>query len=158
MKGTLKVYHNHTNMQSNIQSNMWLHIQNGCARINGREDSDMKKNDILLAIGIFLIAGAFLLVFWKIGSLDVGNITVTMNGQLVGTYSLKQDQEIPIGETNYLVIEDGQADMIEADCPDQICVNHKSISKNGETIVCLPNKVIVEVVGGEEADMDAVMN
>ena len=71
MKGTLKVYHNHANMQSNIQSNMWLHIQNGCARINGREDSDMKKNDILLAIGIFLIAGAFLLVFWMIGSLDV---------------------------------------------------------------------------------------
>ena len=118
----------------------------------------MKKNDILLAIGIFLIAGAFLLVFWKIGSLDVGNITVTMNGQLVGTYSLKQDQEIPIGETNYLVIEDGQAVMIEADCLDQLCVNHKSISKIGETIVCLPNKLIVEVVGGEEADMDAVMN
>ena len=118
----------------------------------------MKKNDILLAIGIILIAGAFLLMFWKIGSLDVGNVTVTMNGELVGTYSLKKDQEIPIGETNYLVIEDGQADMIKADCPDQICVNHKPISRNGETIVCLPNKVIVEVVGGEEADVDAVTN
>ncbi|MBP3663820.1 MAG: NusG domain II-containing protein, partial [Tyzzerella sp.] len=60
----------------------------------------MKKNDILLAIGIFLIAIAFMLMFWKIGSVDVGNVTVTMNGQLVGTYSLKKDQEIPIGETN----------------------------------------------------------
>lgn len=118
----------------------------------------MKKNDILFAIGIFLIAIAFMLMFWKIGSVDVGSVTVTMNGELVGTYSLKKNQEIPIGETNYLVIEDGHADMIKADCPDQICVNHKSISKNGETIVCLPNKVIVEVVGGEEADVDAVSN
>ena len=31
-------------------------------------------------------------------------------------------------------------------CPDKICVNHAAISKKGETIVCLPHKVVVEVV------------
>lgn len=145
-------------MQSNIQSNMWLHIQNGCARINGREDSDMKKNDIILAIMILLTAGVGMLWYMGIGKQDAGTVTVTIDGELFGTYSLKKDQDIPIYNTNYLIIKDGQADMMEADCPDQICVDHKAISKNKETIVCLPNKVVVEVVGGEKADMDAVTN
>ena len=70
----------------------------------------------------------------------------------------KKEQEIKINDTNHLIIKDGQADMIEADCPDQICVEHISISKNKETIVCLPNKVIVEIVGGEDAEIDAVAN
>ena len=67
-------------------------------------------------------------------------------------------EKIKINETNHLMIKDGQADMTEAECPDQICVEHKSISKNKETIVCLPNKVIVEIVGGEDTELDAVAN
>ena len=42
--------------------------------------------------------------------------------------------------------KDGKASMAKADCPDKICVNHAAISKKGETIVCLPHKVVVEVV------------
>ena len=118
----------------------------------------MKKNDILLVIVIFVIATAGLLFYRNLGKQTAGTITITVNGEVFGTYSLRKDQEIPIGTTNYLMIKDGKADMIEADCPDQICVEHKSISKNKESIVCLPNKVIVEVVGGEEASLDAVTN
>ena len=44
--------------------------------------------------------------------------------------------------------------MIEADCPDLICVHHKPISRQGESIVCLPHKVIVEVTGEESAQED----
>ena len=47
--------------------------------------------------------------------------------------------------TNTLEIRDGCADMTDADCPDKICVNQKAVSRPGETIVCLPNKVVVEV-------------
>ena len=46
---------------------------------------------------------------------------------------------------NILVIKDGRADMTDADCPDRICVNHRPVSQEGETIVCLPHKVVVEV-------------
>ena len=37
-------------------------------------------------------------------------------------------------------------EMIWADCPDQICATHPKISKNRESIICLPNKVILEIV------------
>ena len=118
----------------------------------------MKKNDILLAVIVLIIAVLGLLFYKNLGKQSGGTITVTVDGDVYGTYSLDQDQEILIGKTNRLVIKDGKADMIEADCPDQICVDHKSISKNKESIACLPNKVIVEVVGGAEASLDAVTN
>lgn len=118
----------------------------------------MKKNDILLAVIVLIIAVFGLLFYRNLEKKTAGTITVTVDGDVYGTYFLDQDQEILIGKTNRLVIKDGKADMIEADCPDQICVDHKSISKNKESIACLPNKVIVEVVGGAEASLDAVTN
>ena len=47
--------------------------------------------------------------------------------------------------TNTLVIENGQAHFINSDCPDKTCQKIGKISKSGETIVCLPHKVIAEV-------------
>ena len=44
-----------------------------------------------------------------------------------------------------LIIKEGEAYMQEADCPNQICVRHSPISHKGETIVCLPNRVIIEI-------------
>ena len=44
--------------------------------------------------------------------------------------------------------------MIEADCPDRLCVKQKAICKNGETIVCLPHKVVVEIRSQEENLLD----
>ena len=54
------------------------------------------------------------------------------------------------------MIENGKVKMKEADCPDQICVHHRAISKNRETIVCLPNKVVVEIVSSEESELDSI--
>ncbi len=48
--------------------------------------------------------------------------------------------------------------MVKADCPDQLCVNQKPVSKNHESIICLPNRVVVEVESKEESEYDAVTN
>lgn len=84
---------------------------------------------------------------------------VTQDGKEYGRYSLEEKQEILINDTNLLKIENGVADMIEANCPDKLCVHQKAIQKKGETIVCLPNKVVVEI-GGEAVynEIDAVVN
>ena len=118
----------------------------------------MKKNDWILVAVILVLAGIGFLVYTGLGRQSAGIVKVTVDGDIYGTYSLEKEQEIKINDINYLMIKDGYADMIKADCPDQVCVEHISISKNKETIVCLPNKVIVEIVGGEDVEIDAVAN
>ena len=57
---------------------------------------------------------------------------------------------------NVLQIKDGYASIIEADCPDKLCQKQKKIRYNGETLVCLPHKVIVSVISYEETEIDGI--
>lgn len=118
-----------------------------------------KKKDILLIIIILIVAGLSFFLHEKIGVKNAGSITIKVNGVIEGVYSLDVDQEIDInGGKNHLIIKNGKADMTEADCPDQLCVDQRPVSKNGESIICLPNRVIVEVDSFENSEFDAVAN
>lgn len=121
-----------------------------------------KKRDLLVPA---VIAAAILVIWFCFQTREDavgGQAVVTIDGEEYGSYPLDTDQEIPIYidgvQTNILIISDGAADMTEADCPDQICVNHASISKEHETIVCLPNKVVVEIESAEDSGLDATAN
>lgn len=89
---------------------------------------------------------------------DDGMAVVSINGEEYGSWPLMDDCTVEIEGTNRLFIKDGQAEMAWADCPDQLCVHQKAISREGESIICLPNKVVVSIVGGMERDVDAVTN
>lgn len=118
-----------------------------------------KKKDILLIVIILAVAGVSYLLHEKIGGVGANCVTVKVNGVIEGIYSMDEDQEIEInGGTNHLVIKNGKADMVDADCPDKLCVHQKAISKNNESIICLPNKVVVEVDSRENSEFDAVAN
>jgi hypothetical protein len=116
----------------------------------------MKKRDILLIL-FLLIAAGISYGLLRMTAHDGNQVIVTVDKEVVITASLDQNQELDIPLTNgsnKILIKNGEVSMIEADCPDQICVKHKSISKSGETIVCLPHKVIVEIKSDEESDVD----
>lgn len=120
----------------------------------------MKKNDRIFLCVVFLVLAAAAAVFYLPRGNHGAQVKVTVDGDLYGTYSLNENQEIRIQKdgviTNVLVIKDGTADITEADCPDRLCVHQRAISKTKETIVCLPNKVVVEVAGSEESELDSV--
>lgn len=107
------------------------------------------KKEVLLLVVIFVVILIIALVFYGRTREDGDKVIVTVDNQVYGTYSLTENQEVDIEidgvVTNHLVIKDGLADVTDANCPDHLCVNMKSISKDGETIVCLPNKMIVEI-------------
>lgn len=117
------------------------------------------KNDawFLGIVGAVLVVTVILYgAFGKKG----GSVLVTVDGSTYGTYSLSENQRVEIVidgvTTNVLEIRDGKADMVEADCPDKLCVHQRAISKNNETIICLPNKVVVQVTGGGESEFDSI--
>ncbi|MGN1413174.1 MAG: NusG domain II-containing protein [Anaerovoracaceae bacterium] len=111
----------------------------------------IKKADILL---FFLILAFGLVVSWwsLAGNAAGEKVTVTVDGRLYGTYPLSQDQTIQVvqenGHHNDITIKDGQVSMTFSDCRNQICVESGAISQTKDTIVCLPNKVVIEVTGG----------
>ena len=108
----------------------------------------------LMLFGVVLTAA--IVCFSKNGSM----VNITVDGTLYGTYALNEPQEIPIeldGRiANTVVIENGSAHMKDADCPDKLCMRQGSISRDGQTIVCLPHKLVVEVTGGEKEDYDSI--
>lgn len=121
--------------------------------------SFIKKWDVIL-IAATLCVSAVLLFFITFFSSKGEHVTVKVNDFTVVELPLDTNTVYEIetdnGITNILEISDGAARMISADCPDKICVNHKSISKNNETIVCLPNKVLITVVSEKENEVDGV--
>ena len=119
----------------------------------------LKKKDLILILIILCVIGLTFLIRTYIGGSDANRAVIKVNGAIQGVYSLSEDKEIEINEgTNILRIKNGEADMVKADCPDQLCVNQKPVSKNHESIICLPNRVVVEVESKEESEYDAVTN
>ena len=111
--------------------------------------------DILLGI-LFLLCALCVLLFFLPNGDAPARAEVRVDGEVTGVYSLAEHQTVDINGHNLLVIEAGEVYMQEADCPDRYCVHHKPISKTHETIVCLPNRVVVTILGGEEAAYDGI--
>lgn len=109
----------------------------------------MKLKDILIIGGILLAAlGSFFVV--EAMREDGVEVVVRINGEYVNSYSLLKDGEYELNNgTNILCIKDGKAYMLYANCPDHKCIEFGTISKSGETITCLPNRLTITVVGGD---------
>lgn len=124
-----------------------------------KERLSMKKNDLILIAAIIFLAGVGLLWNHMRGQEKGGYAVVYVEGEKTASYSLSEEGEYEIttkNGRNLLLIQDGKADVTEADCPDSLCVKQTAIYKNGETIVCLPHKVVVEIQNGEDSDLDAI--
>ena len=119
----------------------------------------MKRKDVILFLGVLLLAGGMALLM-RSGQEKAGeSIRIMVNGREYGNYPLMQENVIEVENEhgyNRLVVKDGVASMEAADCPDQYCVEHKPVSKTHETIVCLPHKLVVEVLSADGSDIDSI--
>lgn len=116
------------------------------------------KNDIILIAVLLIFAAAAALIMSMSGK-NGAVVRVNVDGALYGEYPLSQNAEILIeneGHENLLVIKDGEAYMQKASCKNQVCVNQGKISRAGQGIACLPNKVLVTIEGGKDPEVDAV--
>ena len=116
------------------------------------ESFKLRKADLLL-LAAALVFGAVLAAVLLLRS-PGGTVQVRVAGAVTAGYPLDRDASYTItgtnGGTNLLVIEDGAARIEEASCPDGVCVHTGRIRRNGQSIVCLPNQVVVEIVSDTE--------
>ncbi len=108
----------------------------------------MKKKDIMLAAILLLVAFLLFLVLQPKDGAKGGQIQITVDGVLYGTYSLFEEREIRVEQergVNLIYVRDGAAWMAQADCPDGYCIGQGKIREKGQSIVCLPHRLVVEV-------------
>ena len=101
--------------------------------------SDMNRNSKkrwdLLLIGGCLLLSALLFVFLNMSSEDGAGVLVRLNGEEIARYDLYENGVFELnGGTNTLVIENGDAWLSHATCPDALCVRQGKIHANGQTI------------------------
>lgn len=120
-----------------------------------------RKKEIIAVLILVVIA---LVSFFCVKFFAEGQgkyVKVYINDKLNETFNLSEDQEYFI-ETkkgyNLLVIKNNKARVVDADCPNKICVDKGAISKSGESIICLPHEVVVTIDSDKEKELDAVAN
>ena len=121
----------------------------------------MKKNDVkLLAalLGLALVAFLGISLYSQLTTKEPQAV-VRLDGKEWGRYPLSEDTVVEIRQTdgnyNRLQIRNETAEIREASCPDKICVNHRPVRAQGESLVCLPNRLVVEIENGEDTGIDA---
>ncbi len=117
----------------------------------------IKKADIILAAALVLI-GITMSYMLSFGQEAGSSAEIYANGKLQGIYSLDEDREITVsedGHTNIIAIKDGSLYMKSADCNGHDCISQGRISKTGQSIICLPNKVVAQITGGS-SETDAI--
>ena len=87
-------------------------------------------------------------------------MVVQVDGKKTASYPLDRDRDVmirvPGGGYNHLMIRDGECYLTGANCPDQLCVKQGKISKDGQSIICLPHRLVITVHRGEKSDVDTV--
>ena len=123
----------------------------------GQKKAAPKRGDVYL-IGGCLLAALVCCGLWLGLRKQGGAVIVEQEGRETARYALDEDRTVRIegeGGYNTLVIEGGQVWLSEADCPNLLCVKMGKIRYAGQSIVCLPHRLAVRIVGGASG-LDAV--
>ncbi len=112
--------------------------------------------DLCVILAMLLLAGVLFLAL-RLGREEGGVAVVRVDGRETERHALSVDGVFPLnGGSNVLVVENGEAWLSEANCPDLLCVKMGKIRYAGQTITCLPNRLTVTVEGGESNGVDFV--
>ncbi len=118
----------------------------------------MRKKEIVIFTIILIAAlASWLVMSRQRASKDYGSIRITVGGEFFGEYTLDKDRKIPINGTNTCRIKNHEAKMIEAACPDHLCISQSAIDERGGFIICLPNQVVIEAIPSAEAESQGLV-
>lgn len=124
----------------------------------------MTKYDKVLIIVVLIISLSFIFISGR-KIINYSNVyaEIFIDGKLENKYTLDNNFEKTITiETEYginiIEIKDKKVKMIESSCPDKLCIKQGEAHSPGQLIVCLPNKLVVEITGenDDEDEIDSI--
>jgi hypothetical protein len=114
------------------------------------------KREVILVLALVCIS-ALCFVLIRVAKKNGNVAKVYVDGQLEKTLSLDREGSYTFGDgefENVVTIEGGAVRMEAADCPDKLCVKMGEIYADGESITCLPHKVVIEVESDQQREYD----
>ena len=121
------------------------------------DSTKVKRRDIILVLVIFIIAGIIFAINLSLAKGKAEVVIVKVNQEIDSIYSLREFREVEIDDTNVIEITNGKVKMINANCPDKLCMQQHEISRRGESIICLPNRVVITIDGKANKEADIVI-
>ncbi|NLA86625.1 MAG: NusG domain II-containing protein [Clostridiales bacterium] len=120
----------------------------------------MKNRFWILLITVILILSAAAAVYIYTHKTPGRFAEITQDGVLIRTVDLNQDAEFtiesPSGGYNRIRVENGAISVVEASCPDKVCIRQGAISDGAQPIVCLPNKLVIKITSPSRNAPDAI--
>ncbi|WP_035766019.1 NusG domain II-containing protein [Butyrivibrio sp. NC2002] len=121
--------------------------------------SRKRKNSILLLCAIIIIS--FLIYGFNQAFGEKGEmVVISVDGKDIESFPLSEDRKVRIegynGGYNDVVIKDGKAFVESADCPDCLCIEQGMIDSAGESVICLPHRVIIIILGKSNKGIDLI--
>lgn len=114
----------------------------------------MKRNDWILLILLLCLSGLGIVFLGQRKKEEGTVVRISVAGKLYGEYSLQEKRELLVETAqgfNKIRIEANEVSVFAADCPDRYCAEHAAISKTTEQIVCLPHRMVIEIIREEQA-------
>lgn len=122
----------------------------------------MKKKDfILITIVLIVIVGFLGYTKFKDMNQEVSTVQVYKDNELYREIPLDSEEEFTIKDGNHINkvrVHDRGVEVVEANCPDKVCVKTGFITKPSQNIVCIPNKISIKIVDKNADDkIDAIV-
>lgn len=119
-----------------------------------KKEQIFTKWDIVILLFLILIGVFFSVWIFRPATVPGNSLEVRQNGRVLKILPLNRDIKETIysenGGTNTFSIQNGSVSMVEADCGDHTCIQTGSIQENGESIVCLPHRLVLQITSSEE--------
>lgn len=124
----------------------------------------MKKLDyvvIITLIAVSLLSSGIILYSSARSKYASQYIEISIGGELYKKIPFSSsteetmDVKTDLGE-NRIRISEGKVQILDADCPDKVCIRDGAISKPGQALVCLPNQLVIEIKGVKSNETDDV--
>ena len=122
-----------------------------------------KPADALVALAVILLAAALALGVWGRGAGSGLSAVISVDGRVTETVNLSllsgpEVRELTAnGYTLRLRLSPDGVEVLEADCPNQVCVRTGAIHRAGQSVVCLPARISVMLAGTTDDGVDAVL-
>ena len=124
------------------------------------ENKKIKRDAVLVLLCIIISAAVYFIINIYVKK-DGAYAVVKVDGEIIRSLELNKNTSVIVhgyqGGSNTIVVDNGQVYMTDADCPDKLCERTGRISRTGESIVCLPHRVVVEIQGNTAERSDSVV-